>query len=372
MKRVLITSAGGAPGVGFARSLRAAPEEFHLVGVDADRFHLQRAEVDEKHLVPRASGEDYLPVLRSIIEDTRPDLVWVQLSAEMLAVSAARDSLGTRVFLPSHQTIEVCENKLASHQVWQKAGLPVPLTRLIETERDLVEAFREFGPKVWLRNIRGSGGKDALPTNDLETALSWLRFKQGWGMVTAAECLEKETVTWQSIWKDGELLVAQARKRLYWEFGSLSPSGVTGVTGTGETVSDELVDQVARAAVLAVDPCPTGVLGVDLCYDRRGVPNLTEINSGRFFTTHQFFTAAGLNMPYITVKAAMDEPLPPLVRRVSPLRPGLLWVRGLNAKPVLTHRDQVDQLAQELRQRRSREEATPGLRTSPSSIQGVR
>ena len=352
MKRVLVTSAGGAPGIGFARSLRAAPEEFHLIGVDADKFLLHRANVDEKYLVPRASEEDYIPVLHSIIRETRPDLLWVQLSAEMLAISAARDCLETRVFLPRHETIEVCEDKLASQRVWEKAGLPAPLTRLIESEKDLVAAFQELGPKIWLRAIRGSGGKDSLPTDNPEAALAWLRFKGGWGKVTAAECLEQETVTWQSIWKDGDLVVAQARKRLYWEFAALAPSGVTGLTGTGETVTDPVLDEVAMAAVLAVDPRPNGVLGVDLTYDRSGVPNLTEINSGRFFTTHQFFTAAGLNMPYIVTQVAIDAALPPLHCKLNPLPPGLLWVRGFDSKPVLTNRDQVNETIAELNARR--------------------
>ena len=63
------------------------------------------------------------------------------------------------------------------------------------------------------------------------------------------------------------------------------------------TVSDPVVDDIAQRAIRAINPEPSGIFGVDLTYDRDGVPNPTEINIGRFFTTHQFFTAAGLNMP---------------------------------------------------------------------------
>lgn len=65
-RRVLITGAGGPAGINFARSLRLAPEPFHLVGTDANPYHLQRAEADARYLVPRFDDPDYLPVLRSI------------------------------------------------------------------------------------------------------------------------------------------------------------------------------------------------------------------------------------------------------------------------------------------------------------------
>jgi carbamoyl-phosphate synthase large subunit len=274
------------------------------------------------------------------------------LPVELVAVSAARDRVGARVFIPRHETLEVCEDKLASQQVWQRAGLPVPATMLIEDEADLRQAFQDFGPKLWLRAIRGAGGRDSLPVEDYETALAWMRLKDGWGTSTAAECLESSTITWQSIWKNGELVVAQARTRLYWEFTTVPLSGVTGVTGTGQTVSDPAADEIAMAAVKAVDPRPDGLFGVDLTYDRRGVPNLTEINCGRFFTTHHFFAAAGLNMAHIMIKAAFDEPIPELPRKINPLPPGLLWVRGMDRKPILSDWETVNRYEAELAARR--------------------
>ena len=70
MKRVLVTSAGGAPSANFIRSLRDAPESFWIVGVDANKYTLQRSEADENYLVPYADDQDYLPVLSQIINKT--------------------------------------------------------------------------------------------------------------------------------------------------------------------------------------------------------------------------------------------------------------------------------------------------------------
>lgn len=354
MKRVLVTSAGGAPAIGLTRSLQAAPERRYTVGIDADKYNLHRAVTDERHLVPPVKDPDYLPVLRSIIKETRPDVLCVQLSAEMLTVSAARDSLGVATLLPRHRTIEICEDKFASQQVWQKAGLPVPKTVLIKDEGDLREAFKELGGDLWIRATSGSAGRGALPVDDFDVARAWINDHQGWGTFTAAERLRPDSVTWLSIWKDGELLVAQGRKRIYWEFANRAPSGVTGVTGAGETVSDPVVDRIAQQAVLAIDPKPSGILGVDLTYSKAGVPNLTEINSGRFFTTHQFFTNAGLNMPDIFVRAALGEPLPDLKTRVNPLRPGLVWIRGMDVEPVLTDSGHIESFVEKLAARKKR------------------
>ncbi|MEX0761267.1 MAG: carboxylate--amine ligase [Dehalococcoidia bacterium] len=352
MKRIMVTGAGGAPSIGLTRSLKAATAPYRVIGIDADKYNIHRAISDEKYLVPKAREADYLPVLKSVIKETQPDLLCVQQSAEMLTISAARDELGVKTFLPRHRTLEICEDKFLSQQVWVKAGLPVPATVLVNNEADLKQAFDDLGRNLWIRATTGSAGRDALPVDNFETARDWIQGKNGWGRFTAAERLRPQSVTWQSIWKDGCLLVAQGRKRLYWEFSNRAPSGVTGVTGTGVTVSDPVVDEIARDAVLAIDQDPDGIFGVDLTYDEEGLPNLTEINCGRFFTTHQFFTNAGLNLPDIFVRAALGEELPTLPGKVNPLPEGLVWIRGMDVEPVLTDLDNVASLETELEQRR--------------------
>ncbi len=77
------------------------------------------------------------------------------------------------------------------------------------------------------------------------------------------------------------------------------------MTKTGITCSDEMVDKVAQAVVYAVADKPHGIFGVDMAWDEHGVPNPTEINISRFFTTILFFTKAGLNMPVIFKNLAL-------------------------------------------------------------------
>ncbi len=154
--------------------------------------------------------------------------------------------------------------------------------------------------------------------------------------------LTPDTVTWLSIWYEGELVVAQTRKRTGWVHGNRSASGVTGVTKVGTTCSDKTIDEIAINTVKSVSDKPHGIFGVDMAYDFDGLPNPTEINISRFFTTVLFFTQAGLNMPEIFKDLALYGKSPKLEKKINPLPDGLLWLRGMDTKPRLMTIDEIN------------------------------
>jgi hypothetical protein len=365
MKRILVGGAGGTPSNNFIRSLRQSGEPFYFIGMTSRKYDLAKAQTDERYLVPPARDPRYREVLAQILAETRPDFFHAQHDFEIEVISEWRDELPVRTFLPAKETVRACVDKYLSYEKWKHAGLCLPETMEIASRGDLREAFERFG-ELWLRLRKGGGGLGALKTSDYGMAERWIEHFDGWGQFSAAECLSPHSVTWMSLWKNGELICAQGRKRLYWEFASRAVAGVTGITGTGVTVSDPEVDRVALAAIRAIDSNPNGIFGVDLTYDAQGAPNPTEINIGRFFTTIDFFTAAGLNMPALYVKAAFDEPLPLLERRINPLPEGLAWVRGMDCEPVLLPLQTIQQWEDDLRAR-----ATTHGRLSPSTV-GVR
>ncbi|MEW6618842.1 MAG: carboxylate--amine ligase [bacterium] len=358
MKRILITGAGGTPSTNFVRSLRVSSENFYLIGVDCNEYSLHRAETNEKYLVPHPTHNDYLPILKEIIQETKPALIYSQPDQEIYAISKIRkelrDEYKLRVFLPEHKTIELCQDKFASYLKWKEAGLKVPETMRINNEDDLKIAVDKFGTPVWVRaTFSPGGGMGSFRAENYNVARAWIDFCNGWGSFTAAECLKPDSITWMSLWKNGELIVGQGRKRLYWELGNRAPSGVTGITGTGITVSDPIVDEIALKTIMAVDNHPNGIFSVDLTYDKDGIPNPTEINIGRFFTTHYFFTSCGLNMPYIFVKLAFDEDVSSFIpKKINPLTPGLAWIRGMDFLPVLTDEKTIRLYKEELEKRR--------------------
>lgn len=356
VKRILVGGAGGTPALNFIRSLKKIKEKFYLIGITCNKFDLCKAKrfVNASFLVPPACDKKYIPVLKQIICETRPHFMHAQNDEEIFAVSRHRQELDVKTFLPRHEIIEICQDKFKSAQKWENSGLRVPRTFLINSMSDLKEAFSRIKGKVWVRAIAGAFGKWSLPTDDLNFARMWIEYYKGWGKFTVAEYLSPESITWLSIWKDGNLIVAQGRKRLYWEFSNRSISGVTGITGTGITMSDKLLDDLAQKAIYAIDSRPNGIYGVDLTYDRSGIPNPTEINIGRFFTTHQFFSEAGLNMPDIYVKLVFGEKIPIIKKKINPLKNGLAWVRGMDIEPVLTSLAEIESYQKRLRERLSK------------------
>ena len=342
MKRILLSEAGGTLTRNFVASLRAAGEPFHIVGISSNPYELLLSDCDECHLVPPACDPRFLPAVRAVAERTSAGFLHSQHDVLIKVLSAHRGELPVRMFLPDERTVAACIDKYESYRRWAAAGVPVPETMEIGSEQDLDRAFRHLGPTIWLRLKEGGGGAGATPTDNSTFAKAWVERFHGWGRFMAAELLSAESVTWTSIWLDGELVIAQGRRRLNWLFGNRTLSGVTGVTGVSQTVSDPLVDEIAERAIRAMDAAPTGIFSVDMTYRKGGEPCVTEINIGRFFTTIHFFTEAGVNFPAIFVALAYGEKPALPERRVNPLPPGLLWVRGMDTEPVLAHPDAIE------------------------------
>jgi len=335
MKRILVEGSGGPAGIGYCRSLKKNRKKFWMAGTDTDPYYLIRSVVDKQILLFKTNDTKYIENLNFIINKFKIEFLHAQPDPVVRLISKYRKKINCQTFLPNHNTIKICQDKFQSYEKWKSAGLPIPKTYLIKKFSDLKNAFEKLGKEVWLREIVGAAGKNSLPTNHLETANNWIDFHKGWGHFTAAEMLSLNSITWSSIWKDGELIVAQGRKRLYWEFGNRTLSGITGLTGGAITKSDPEIDAISQKAIFAVDKNPNGIYGVDITYDKKGKPRLTEINIGRFFTTIEFFTKAGLNMPLIYTSIGTGMKIPKIKKILNPLPDNLCWIRGIDINPIL-------------------------------------
>jgi carbamoyl-phosphate synthase large subunit len=348
-KQILIAGAGGAPSEGVINSLLKSAGGETVIGTGSEPTDLVLSNAQRKYLVPYANQSGYKDRLLKILKTERPDLVHFQNDLEIFHASLIRDEIqetGAAIYMPEHEVIDICVHKYKSYLKFKAANITVPENILLHDENDLKRAFQELGDKngtIWLRAASiGGGGKGSIPTNDYELARAWIRRNDGWGDFLAAEVLTSQTITWQSIWYEGELVVAQTRRRSGWIHGNRSASGITGVTKVGETCSDAKVDETAVKTIQAVSERPHGIFGVDMTYDTNGVPNPTEINISRFFTTILFFTEAGLNMPDIFKDIALYKKFPKLNNKINPLPNGLLWLRGMDTKPRLMRRKDIE------------------------------
>ena len=334
MHRILVTAAGGAPAINFVRSLKDAEETYYTLGVDCNKYTIHRAETDDIEMCPKATDSAYIPYLNYLIEKYNIDFLHTQPDVEVGVISANRHRLKCKTFLPSQKSVEILRDKFLSYEKWANAGIPVPKTILLKNPDDLKAAYKCFGEDIWIREIKGAAGKGSLSSPEYDEALMHINKNNGWGIYTAAEKLTPDSVTWMAIYNQGDLVVAQSRERLYWEAGNRAQSGVTGMTGTGRTIKSDLIDKLSQEIIFAIDDCPHGIFSVDMTYDKRGYPNATEINIGKFFTTHYFFTKAGVNFPEIYVKLAFGEEVD-WKGEINPLDEGLNWIRGIDSEPRL-------------------------------------
>ena len=115
MKRILVTGAGGSAASNFVASLRLAPEPFYVVGVDVSPYHLELADVDARHLVPRSDAPNYLETLNDLITREGVEFVHAQPDAEVALLARICGCRSLRRFRRAAHRIK------ASRHVWPMA-----------------------------------------------------------------------------------------------------------------------------------------------------------------------------------------------------------------------------------------------------------
>ena len=336
MTRVLLTYAGGAYGLGVSRSLRAAGGRYHVIATDADRFSLQRAEGDQRHRVPRASNERFVPEIARLVRQTGADFVWPGHDSDVRAFAGARDVLGAATFLPALDEIDLCRNKMRAYLRFAECAVSAPETVIVLDRDGLRNAFDQFGGELWLRAVIGAGGRGALGTDNERRAEAWLDVHDGWGQFTAARWIKGgQRFSWESVWAHGELIAVQGRRQLVQGFEHLTLSKITGVPGVNQWGTPPEVDEIGMAAVRAVSASPHGNYGVDMVSDEDGKPYVTEINIGRYNNDGLIhWPDERLNAADLAVRLGLgEEPLfaPPLMH---PKKKDNVIIYGMPAMPV--------------------------------------
>lgn len=351
MKRIVATGAGGPAGINFVMSLRIAPERIFIVGTEASEYFIYLAPTDIKYLVPKAEEEGYIDKLNEIIRKEKVDFLHAQTDGEVAIVSENREKLEANVFLPSKNTVKVCQDKFESAKIWIKKNVPVARTMELHSEKDIEKAFEEFGNPIWIRARHGAGGRGSTPAYNKKMALSWINYWKARGVnweFIAQEHLPGRNIGFHSLWKDGELVTSMARERLEYIYPHLAPSGITGTPAVQKTLHDDTVNRIATEAVLAIDPKFNGIACVDLKDNRNGVPCVTEINAARMFTTSFFFSYASkvfrknhyANIPYLYVKLAFKETIPE-IPKYNILPENVYWIRHIDAPAKLVKNGKI-------------------------------
>ncbi len=331
MKNIIVTGIGGSPSWNFVKSIMK-DEQVRVVGTDASKYHVNLSIAETAYMLPRYDAPDYTEKLNELINKEGIEFVHTQPDVEVGRVSKDRDKINAKTFLPTKQVVEDCHNKYTLQKIMEKHDVAVPKTIRINKDT-ILNAFEELGETIWVRASSGAGGRGSLPCTRPLQVEGWLDF-HGESDMIASEFLPGKNLAWESVWNNGELVSSLTWERLKYIIAHVSPSGITGTPDVASIVQRDDVNEIGENAVRAVSDKPNGIFSVDLRENKNGVPSITEINPGRFFTPSYFFTSAGANLPYAYLKIAYDEE-PPKLPKYDAARIGCHWVRGIDMKPVL-------------------------------------
>ena len=301
MKTVLVTGAGGGGSNNLIRGLRRNRRALFIIGTNVDRFNLARSLADKNYLIPGSDAEtEYIDALNKITLEDHVDLVIPNSDREVSAVSRHRDRLVAKILLPSAEAVEICQDKYRLHSHLSGIGMRVAKTHSIRSLEEIEEAFGYFdkGELLWCRMRKGSGSKGSLPVNDPELVRFWVRYWHEFRDVPLdsfllSEYLPGRDYAFQSIWRNGELVIAKTCERLSYLFGDNMPSGTSSSPRVGKLVNNPVVNEICTTAVRSIDDAATGMFCVDLKEDSEGTPCITEINIGRFFMITPAFDLVG-------------------------------------------------------------------------------
>jgi carbamoyl-phosphate synthase large subunit len=146
----LVLTAAGCPGAAtLIRMLKANGErEIRIVGVDVRADAVGRFLCDDFATVPPGAGDDYVPALATVVARERPDVLFVQSSAEVGPVARSRATftdLGARVLVAAPEAVALCADKAAMYAALQGTTVPQPTSIVAASLDEFVAAARDLG-----------------------------------------------------------------------------------------------------------------------------------------------------------------------------------------------------------------------------------
>lgn len=318
-RAVLLLDGGDTPHLLAAvRAFAAAGWRVGLGGGSAGSRVARSRHVHRVHPVPPLEhGVDALVAgIAAAVRDGGYDLVFPGDDAELLALSAARDGLAARFPYPPHAVVVRAVDKLELVSAARAAGLAAPDT-VAATPASLAGVRLPVVVKPALHWSPDRGARDRhLPVRMCDTRAE-VDAAVGEIVAGGGSALLQQPVS-------GELMaltvVADARGDLL--AAVQQRTSVLTLRGTS-----------ARAVTVAVDPDLlrgvrellrllgwTGLANVQFLRPVGGDPHVIDFNA-RFYGSMALATAAGVSLPVLWARSALDEP-PPAGRPVTG-RPGL-------------------------------------------------
>jgi len=332
---ILVTAAGGNLGRCMVHYLNTLPVE--IIAADVSAEFLCAPKSSKRYVVPRADSPNYFKALNAIIKKNKVDMVLFESDIEIKLVSAYPEKVAARVWLPDHDSVVLMQDKFKCNQLWGRAHVPVPHSRIVRNIKDLAD-------NIWLRplHVVGGGGKMATHAKKRTEAEEWISLHRG-ETFTMNEYLPGRIFGFDSVWKEGKLIGYGLKERL--KYVPISQAGAEVSTSIVRTSEEKRPVEIGIAAIRALTPKPDGVFSVDMKENSRGVPCVTEINPGRFLTTSLLlFAETGYHLPFDYINLALGKSV--RTRKPYAKERSLYFIKG--ATRLLEKKDLVIENAKDL------------------------
>jgi len=344
-KRIIVPGAGSGGQNNLIRDIRAARNDIYIVGTNMDKFSLLLSNADKNYLLPPAKDKNYVEELNALIERERIDALVPGGDREVRAVSENREKINAPILLPQKETIRLCQDKYLLNQHLAKHGVRVAHSVPIKDADDALRKFNEVQKEgiVWCRVRNSSGSMGSLPVESAEHAKFWIEYWRDMRNVNPdrfmlCEYLPGRDYAFQSLWYDGELIIAKACERLEYFFAKNMPSGSSSTPKVARPISDKKVIDTCIEAVNCVDDHPNGIFSIDLKENKEGEPCVTEINVGRFCMITPIFDLTGkYNMADIYLRLIFGEKVE-IKNMVSDIDENVYLIRDLDVLPCISQK----------------------------------
>ncbi len=342
--RLAVLSAGTGAANNLMRSLAAADPAWVLIGCHSDRFVLRKSPAPRNYLLP-PNVPDRIAALCEVVRRERIGLIVPGGDTDVQFLSAARDAFEGCVYLPPKAVVDVCQDKLLLAAHLRRHDVPAPATHPVPAVDRVEETFRRFGApaRLWCRIRTGSGSRGAIPVESAAQARAWIEYWERMRGVraeefTLSEYLPGRDFAAQALWRGGELVLLKLCERLSYFGGGSQPSGQSSTPALAKTVDEPRVVDVCTRALTAFGPKTSGVFSIDLRESEARVPNVTEVNAGRFCMITNIFDFTGRhNMAGLYVRLALGARVD--IRREFETAGDYYLVRDLDTLPGIFHAD---------------------------------
>ena len=328
--KVFFTGAGcpGARSIikAFRMGARSEGREIGIITADMDSlaygFHL----ADRSFGIPAGDSPDFIPRIREICRDEKPELLVSAIDKELVPLSRAKEELGKlgiRTVLAGPEAIENAVSKRKSYGVAEKLGLSPEYIKVTDSQ-GFEEAVKGIGfperPVCFkpsfsygmrgFRVFQKGADRAALlfrekPGSvlaDYQDILNILREAEGRGEklpeLMVMEYLPGKEYTVDLLIKDREPVVTIPRERVRTKQGI---SIIARVEKNQEII--EASESLAREIGLDYNA------NMQFRYSEKGEPKLIEVQP-RLAGTTAACIGAGVNLPWLGLKIAMGEELP--------------------------------------------------------------